>query len=64
MPKAGSSTGWRVPQRQGRFLPASVVRRLWTGPNDGAVRVTKRRGCVRTVSGTLLPPESPARIRW
>jgi hypothetical protein len=30
----------------------------------GAVKVTNRRGCLATVSGTPLPPRSPAARSW
>ena len=33
---------------------------LWTGPNDGAVRVTKSWGCSTTAASTPLPPRIPA----
>jgi hypothetical protein len=42
----------------------SFSRRAWTGPNDGAVRVTKTHGWSATVAGMPLPPVSPARISW
>ena len=35
-----------------------------TGPNEGAVRVANTSGLSPTVSGTPLPPVTPARIRW
>lgn len=41
-----------------------MVGRVWTGPNDGAVRVANTRTCRATLSGTDLPPDSPARTRW
>jgi hypothetical protein len=44
--------------------PAVFSRRAWTGPNDGAVRVTKTQGWSATVAGMPLPPVSPARMSW
>jgi hypothetical protein len=41
------------------MLGASV----WTGPKDGAVKVTNSRGWAATVSGMPLPPRRPAAIR-
>jgi hypothetical protein len=34
------------------------------GPKEGAVRVRNTAGWVATVSGTPLPPVSPARMSW
>ena len=34
-------------------------RRAWTGPNDGAVRVTNTHGWSATVAGMPLPPVEP-----
>ena len=55
-----------LPAAQGRTWPRGVTARVWTGPNDGAVRVTNARGCSTTVTGTPLvsSPASPARSRW
>ena len=41
------------------FLPGR-----WTGPKEGAVRVVNTHGWAATVSGTPLPPDSPARMSW
>ena len=35
------------------------IRRAWTGPNDGAVRVANTHGCAVMVSGMPLPPARP-----
>ena len=35
-----------------------------TGPMDGAVRVANTSGLSATVSGTVLPPLTPARMSW
>ena len=42
----------------------SFSRRAWTGPKDGAVRVTNTHGWSATVAGMPLPPISPARMSW
>ena len=38
--------------------------REWTGPKEGAVKVTKTAGWVATAGVMPLPPVSPARMRW
>jgi hypothetical protein len=43
---------------------AVFLRDRWTGPNEGAVRVVNTHGWVAMLSGTPLPPDSPARISW
>jgi hypothetical protein len=40
------------------------VRWPCTVPNDGAVTVANTSGLSETVAGTVLPPETPARINW
>ena len=40
------------------------MRRAWTGPNEGAVKVANTHGWVAIVSGMPLPPVSPARTSW
>lgn len=39
-------------------------RRPCTRLNEGAVTVANTSGFSATVSGTVLPPATPARIRW
>jgi hypothetical protein len=34
------------------------------GPKDGEMRVVNTHGWVATLSGTPLPPDSPARMSW
>jgi len=60
------SCGHFLPFRRGRQARTrpSFSRRAWTGPNDGAVRVTKTQGWSATVAGMPLPPVSPARMSW
>ena len=41
-----------------------VSRRPCTAPNDGAVSVANTSGFSATDAGTVLPPTTPARIRW
>ena len=38
--------------------------REWTGPNDGAVKVTNTAGWAATAGVMPLPPISPARMMW
>ena len=55
--------GWQVQ----RVLSAQVcwrTGRAWTGPKDGAVKVTNTAGWVATVGVMPLPPMSPARMSW
>ena len=60
----GRPCGQRAPvSRRGRHRP-ELGRVPWTGPNEGAVRVANTSGFSATVSGTPLPPVTPARIRW
>jgi hypothetical protein len=55
--QSGSPASWRRPHRHGRLSSG----RLWTAPNDGAVRLAKTCGCSATCSGTpLRPPAIPA----
>ena len=51
--------------RHGRTFPVlGSPMREWTGPKEGAVRVANTTGWPVTVSGTPLPPTSPARMSW
>ena len=60
----------RAPARRcgagGRAAPCRIgfTTRVWTGPNEGAVRVANTAGCPATVVGTPLPPTRPALISW
>ena len=47
-----------------RGRPSAPSARVCTGPKLGAVSVKNTAGCSMTVSGTPLPPLSPAVIRW
>src|SRR5689334_7967851 len=54
-----------------RGRPVAWGRQRWplflvpcTGPMEGAVRVTNTSGLSATVSGTVLPPRTPARMSW
>ena len=46
----------RLPGRPGFFA-------VWTGPNDGAVKVANTNGCAATVSGTSFMPPAGSAIR-
>ena len=67
MPAAGP-----LAVRAAGTLPVGVTRqdepalalRVWTLPNDGAVKVTNSRGCSLIVSGMPLPPRRPAARSW
>ncbi len=54
-----------VPSRWQRSTrPPLRTRRAWTGPNEGAVSVTKAAGWPETLSGMPFPPARPARMSW
>jgi hypothetical protein len=58
---------WAGPAASARSAaqdPASFLATEMDRPNDGAVRVVKTHGWPATVSGTPLPPLSPARMSW
>jgi hypothetical protein len=76
-PSAGSSSACAVKHARGRPWTQTprppawtgrhtrpLSRRPWTCPNDGAVTVANTSGLSATVSGTVLPPATPVRIRW
>src|SRR5262249_36827096 len=63
-----SGRAWRRSGRQSQGRRSVQVcrraTRVWTGPNDGAVRVGKTAGWWATVSGTPLPPTRSERTIW
>jgi hypothetical protein len=54
----------RSAPRVGVAAPALVAAAVHRAPNEGAVRVANTSGFSATDSGTVLPPTTPARIRW
>ena len=57
--------GWGLAGQRDRSVQVCWrTGREWTGPKDGAVKVTNTAGWVATAGSTLLPPASPARMRW
>ena len=59
-----AAPGLGVAARTARQKVLPRMRREWTGPKLGAVRVANTHGCEVTVSGMPLPPDIPARTSW
>ncbi len=61
-PRLAVHAQWR-PAGRGAAASAAVPASVH-GAEQGAVTVAKTNGFSATVAGTVLPPATPARIRW